>query len=188
MIYLALLRGINVGGKNKVEMRRLKATFERSRMSNVTTYINSGNVVFTDNRRQAPKIVSVLEQAIADDLGFEIKVLVRDLAGIKKVTKALPDTWTNDAAMRCDVMFLWQGFDRKDILEKLTIKPEIEDVLYVPGAIIWRVDRPNVTRSRLFNIIGTDLYRGMTIRNCNTVRKLAEIMEAADQSTSKVRK
>ena len=188
MIYVALLRGINVGGKNKVEMRKLKATFEEAGMSNVATYINSGNVVFTDNRRKAPKIASVLEEEIAADLGFEIKVLIRDFPGIKKVTKAIPKNWTNDSTMRCDVMFLWEGFDRKDILKELTIKPEIEDVLYVPGAVIWRIDRTNVRKSRLFKIIGTDLYRGMTIRNCNTVRKVAEMMETADKSTSRARK
>jgi len=179
MIYVALLRGINVGGKNKVEMRKLKTTFEDVGMGNVTTYINSGNVVFTDSRRKSPRIVSVLEAAIAADLGLEIKVLIRDFPAIKTVLKALPKQWTNDATMRCDVMFLWERFDRKEVLEELTIMPEIEDVKYVPGAVIWRVDRANVTRSRIFKMIGTDLYRGMTIRNCNTVRKLAELMEAA---------
>jgi uncharacterized protein (DUF1697 family) len=84
--------------------------------------------------------------------------------------------------MRCDVMFLWEGFDRKDILTELKIKPEIEDVVYVPGAVIWRIDRSNVTKSRLFKNIGTDLYKGMTIRNSNTVRKLAEMMESAGGS------
>jgi uncharacterized protein (DUF1697 family) len=179
MIYVALLRGINVGGKNKVEMRKLKTTFEDVGMGHVTTYINSGNVVFSDNRRKPPRIASVLEQAIAADLSLEIKVLIRDLPAIKKVLKALPDEWTTDATMRCDVMFLWEGFDRKDVLEKWTIKPEIEDVKYVPGAVIWRIDRANVTRSRMTKLVGTDLYRGMTIRNSNTVRKLAELMEAA---------
>ena len=179
MIFVALLRGINVGGKNKVEMKKLKTTFEDVGMGNVTTYINSGNVVFSDNRRKPPRIVSVLEEAIAANHGLEIKVLVRDRPAIKAVLKALPAEWTNDATMRCDVMFLWERFDRKDVLEELTIKPEIEDVKYVPGAIIWRVDRSNVARSRIYKMIGTDLYRGMTIRNCNTVRKLADLMEAA---------
>jgi uncharacterized protein (DUF1697 family) len=188
MIYVALLRGINVGGKNKVEMRKLKATFENAGMSDVATYINSGNVVFKDSRRKPPKITSVLEEAIAADSGLPIKVLIRDLPTIRTVTKALPDTWTTDKTMRCDVMFLWEAFDRKNILKELTIKPEIEDVVYVPGAVIWRVDRSNVTKSRLFKIIGTDLYRGMTIRNCNTVRKLAEMMESADKLSPKARK
>ena len=179
MIYVALLRGINVGGKNKVAMPRLKTTFEQAGMRKVATYINSGNVVFEDNRRKPPRIVTILEEAIAADFGFPIRVLIRDLAAIKKVIKALPETWTNDASMRCDVMFLWEDFDRKDVLKELTINPDIEDVLYVPGAVIWRVDRPKVSRSRIYKMIGTDLYRAMTIRNCNTVRKLADLMEAA---------
>jgi uncharacterized protein (DUF1697 family) len=118
----------------------------------------------------------VLEEAIAAEFKMPIKVLIRDLPAIKKVIKALPDTWTTDATMRCDVMFLWEGFDRKSILQELKIKPEIEDVTYVSGAIIWRVDRSNVTKSGMMKLPGTDLYKGMTIRNSNTVRKLAGMM------------
>ena len=176
MIYVALLRGINVGGKNKMAMPRLKRTFEEVGLTDVTTYINSGNVIFKDSRRKPATIISALEKAIEQDFGLQIKVLIRDLAAIRKTIKALPDNWTNDNSMKCDVMFLWDGFDRKDILDDLKIKPDIEDVVYVPGAIIWRVDRPNVTRTGMMKLLGTDLYKGMTIRNCNTVRKLAELM------------
>jgi uncharacterized protein (DUF1697 family) len=177
VVYVALLRGINVGGKNKMEMARLKAAFESAGMKDVTTYINSGNVVFTDNRRKPATITRTLEKAIEADFGFAIKVLIRDLPSIKKLLKALPDSWTNDSKMRCDVLFLWESFDKKEVLNELSWTPEIEDVVYVSGAVIWRIDRPNVNRSRLFKMVGTDLYRGMTIRNCNTVRKLAELME-----------
>jgi uncharacterized protein (DUF1697 family) len=179
VVYVALLRGINVGGKNKMEMARLKATFEAVGMENVTTYINSGNVVFSDKRRKPATLTKRLEQAIEADFGFPIKVLIRDQPTIKKILKALPDSWTNDSAMRCDVFFLWESFDKKDVLDELNWKPEIEDVVYVPGAVIWRIDRSNVGRSRLQKMIGTDLYRGMTIRNANTVRRLGELMEAA---------
>jgi uncharacterized protein (DUF1697 family) len=180
MIYVALLRGINVGGKNKVVMGRLKATFEDAGMKDVTTYINSGNVVFKDNRRKPATIAAALEKVIERDFGFHIEVLLRDLPAIKKLLNSLPKRWTNDADMRCDVLFLWDRFDRKDILRELRIKPEIEDVKYVPGAILWRVDRSNVMRSSLPKVIGTDLYKGMTIRNCTTVRKLGDLMQAAD--------
>jgi uncharacterized protein (DUF1697 family) len=176
VVYVALLRGINVGGKNKVDMPRLKTTFEAAGMKDVTTYINSGNVVFRDNRRQPATITRVLEEAIEGEFGFSIKVLIRNLPSIRKTIKALPDSWTNDSKMRCDVMFLWDSFDRKSILDELSWKPEIEDVVYVPGAVIWRIDRANATKSGLQKIAGTDLYRGVTIRNCNTVRKLADLM------------
>ena len=179
MVYVALLRGINVGGKNKMEMARLKATFEAAGLKDVMTYINSGNVIFSDNRRKPTTITKTLEQNIEADFGFAIKVLIRDLPAIKKIVKALPDSWTNDAEMRCDVFFLWESFDKKDVLDELDWKPEIEDVVYVPGAVIWRIERSNVGRSRLQKMIGTDLYRGMTIRNANTVRRLRQLMETA---------
>jgi uncharacterized protein (DUF1697 family) len=178
MVYVALLRGINVGGNNIVPMARLKAVFEKAGMKRVKTYINSGNVIFADDRRKPATIVTVLEEAIEKAFKLPIKVLIRDLPAIKSVAKALPEEWTNDGAMKCDVMFLWEGFDRKSILKELTIKTGIDEVVYVRGAILWRVDRPKLTRSGMLKIVGTDLYRGMTVRNCNTVRKLAELMIA----------
>jgi uncharacterized protein (DUF1697 family) len=179
MTYVALLRGINVGGKNKVAMPRLKKTFEEVGLTEVSTYINSGNVIFKDIKRSPTTIVTALEKAIEKDFGFPIKVLIRDLSAMRKVIKALPDTWINDQKMKCDVMFLWGDVDRKGIVKDLKVKPEIEDVVYVPGALIWRVDRPAITRSGMLKMVGTDLYKAMTIRNCNTVRKLAELMAAA---------
>jgi len=161
-------------------MGKLKTTFEDAGVKDVTTYINSGNVVFKDNRRKPATIASALERAIERDLGFHIKVLIRDLPAMKKLLAALPKRWTNDADMRCDVLFLWEKFDRKTVLQELTIKPDIEDVRYVPGALFWRVDRSNARKSSLPRIIGTDLYKGMTIRNANTVRKLGELMQSAD--------
>lgn len=179
MLYLALLRGINVGGKNKVEMARLRETFERVGASHVTTYINTGNVVFRDDR-SAEDLVSVLEEAIEEDFGFRAKVLVRAAGDITATARAVPADWVNDSSMKCDVIFLWDGVDRRAILDELIVKPEIDDVVYVPGAIIWRVDRDNLTRSGMMRLATNDLYGKMTIRNVNTVRKLAELAADAD--------
>ena len=99
-----------------------------------------------------------------------------------EVVRRLPDAWVNDSTMKCDVTFLWDEVDNPSILGQLTIKQDIDDVLYVPGAIIWRVDKERVTRSGLMRIAGTDLYKKMTIRNCNTVRKLVSLMEATRES------
>lgn len=176
MVYVALLRGINVGGNNKVEMAHLKKTFEGLGLTGIKTYIDSGNIIFKDSR-PAPKLVPVLEAAIEKDFGFSVKVLLRTAANIATITKALPEKWVNDAAMKCDVMFLWEHYDNKGVLKEIVIKPGIDDVKYVPGAILWRVDKSVVTRSGLLRVVGTDLYKHMTIRNCNTVRKLHELMK-----------
>ena len=178
MVYVALLRGINVGGKNKVDMKQLKAAFEEAGMASVRTYINSGNVIFSSASRSRARLAEQLEDAIAGAFGFRVEVLVRDLKSMRAVGKALPKTWVNDATMKCDVMFLWGDIARASIVKELAIKPEIEEVKYVAGALIWRVDRKAVTRSGQMKLARTPLYKRMTIRNCNTARKLLELMEA----------
>jgi uncharacterized protein (DUF1697 family) len=176
MIYVALLRGINVGGKNKVEMARLKGVFEAAGLTDVMTYINSGNVVFSGRRQKVATLVDLLETAIAREFGFAIKVQVRDQAAIEAVVAALPDDWANDTTMRCDVLFLEAGISQAQARAHLIIRSEIDDVVVLPGAIIWRVDRPDLGRSGMAKLVGGDLYARMTIRNCNTVRKLAQLM------------
>ena len=178
MIYVALLRGINVGRKNKVDMKQLKAVFEDVGMTSVRTYINSGNVIFSSKSRSRARLTDVLEDAIENTFGFRVSVLVRDLRSMRAVVKTLPKTWVNDAAMKCDVMFLWGDVARASVVKELSIKPEIEELKYVAGALIWRVDRKGVTRSGQMKLVRTPLYKRMTIRNCNTTRKLLELMEA----------
>ena len=173
MKYVALLRGINVGGNNKVNMHDLKHLFEGVGMKNVSTYINSGNVLFECDIQTKTDIANTLEKAIETAFGFVVKVLVWDAASITDLAKALPNSWVNDSTMKCDVMFLWQAIDMPEILSQLTIKPSIDTVLYFPGALLWSVDRKNATRSGLLKLVSTNLYRQMTIRNCNTLRKLA---------------
>lgn len=177
MIYVALLRGINVGGNNKVEMKRLQEVLVQSGIQSVKTYINSGNVIFKDEKRSPDELANLLESVIEKEFGFSVKVLLRDIENIRNLVKTLPPEWKNDTSMKCDVMFLWDSFDNKEILNSLSVKPEIDDVIYVPGAILWRVDRVNVTRSGMMKLVGTDIYKHMTIRNCNTARKLLDLME-----------
>ena len=175
MKYVALLRGINVGGNNKISMSELKQVFEQAGMEAVSTYINSGNVIF---QSELPKIevTQTLEQAIENKFGFTVKVVTCDEHRLAALAKALPDSWVNDASMKCDVMFLWENIDNPGILQKLTIKPGIDKVRYAPGALLWAVDRKQVTQSGMFKLVGTDLYKQMTIRNCNTLRKLASLV------------
>lgn len=173
MKYVALLRGINVGGNNKIDMKKLVTAMSGAGFDEVSTYINSGNIFFSANDPEA-KLTAKLEHLIKNEFGLDIKVLLRNKDIIDELTRSIPPEWTNGNEMKCDVMFLWDNFDDKSILEELTIKPEIDEVKYVHGALIWRVDRKNVTKSGMMKIVGTEIYRNMTVRNCNTVRKIKE--------------
>lgn len=179
MTYVALLRGINVGGKNKVEMARLRRLFEGLGHDDVRTYINSGNVIFEpgDSNRDPTGPIS---NAIEAEFGFPVAVLVRDLQTVERVETAIPDHWKTDKTMRCDIMFLWDEINDPSILDQLPVRDGIDNVVYVDGAVIWQVDAANLTRSGRSRIVGGQLYKSCTVRNANTVRKIAQMMRDSD--------
>jgi uncharacterized protein (DUF1697 family) len=179
MTYVALLRGINVGGNNQIKMAKLKETFERLGYTDVRTVIASGNVIFQTGSKNEQKITKEIESAIAKDFKVAVKVLVLNSKQMEKFTKAIPAKWVNDATMKCDVMFLWKEIDNPRVLKEFQYNPKIEDLKYVPGAVLWRIDRKAAPKSRIFKIVGTKLHKQMTVRNPNTVRKLYALMQAA---------
>lgn len=176
MIYLALLRGINVGGKNKIAMPALRDTFERLGFDSVTTYINSGNVVFSDDGGDDPAISRDIEAAIRRDFDLDIRIVLRDLPTVRGVIDALPETWVNDATTTANVLFLYREIDGPELLEQIVVRPEFDEVEYASGALLWRVDKAVLAKSGMMRLAGTPLYRQMTVRNVNTTRKVADIM------------
>lgn len=184
MIYAALLRGINVGGNNKINMKELKEAFEQAGMSSVKTYINSGNIVFKDARIKE-QVTLVLEAAIFERFGLRIKVLVYSFDEFSRIAQAVPAEWANDERLKSDVLFLWQQADDEGVLEQLPLKPDIDRVQYVPGAILWSVDRVQVTKSGMAKIVGTKLYKLVTVRNVNTVRKIYILMKELEEPSPK---
>ena len=107
-----------------------------------------------------------------------IKVLVKDLKTLKKMVDAIPRNWVDDKTMRTYVLLLWNELDDRGILDRLPNKPGVDELRYTPGAVVWRVDRVNVGKSQMNRIVGTPLYKKITIRSANTVRKLNELTKA----------
>lgn len=169
--YVALLRGINVGGNNKVPMKELKKIFEDLGFSNVLTYINSGNVIFETNKKVDVKSI---EKALQMALGFEARVLVRDAKNLFKIVKEMPQEWVNNSEQKTDVIFLWDEFASKKTID-LIKTTEVDTLQYIDGAIVWNVKKVNYKKSGMKSFIGTLVYKNMTARNSNTVRKLAEL-------------
>lgn len=176
MRYVALLRGINVGGNNKVPMSILKQVFEKADCIDVVTYINSGNVIFTKANHSHDQLVEILEKAIEKEFGFYVKVLVRSAKQIKEIESQLDPTWINGVTIKCDVMFLSGEYDTPKVIEQLKLREGVDNLKYVPGTLIWWVKKENVLQSGLVKIIGTKLYKAMTIRNCNTLRKINQLI------------
>jgi uncharacterized protein (DUF1697 family) len=176
MMYAALLRGVNVGGHGRIDMKQLKTVFEAAGMTSVKTYINSGNVVFATDAGNDASIAATLETAIELHFGAPVSVLVRSADEIRAVVEALPPDWVNDKVTKCDVFFLWDDIDEPSVIEQLDYDPAVDDVRYTPGALLRRVDYSMAAKSRLTKIISKPIYRRMTVRNCNTARKILELM------------
>ncbi len=180
MAYLALLRGINVGGKAKVSMAALKTSFETLGFTNIKTFINSGNILFSTDKTERKELTKIIESTLAKDFGMPIKVLLKTSSELKILAAAIPDTWVNNEGNKCDVFFLWPEIDNPEILQMLPNNPSIEDIRYEPGAVFWHIDRKLAGKTHMTRIVGTTLYHQITIRNTNTVRKLAALAENYD--------
>ena len=173
MVYVALLRGINVGGNRKVEMQKLKAFFESLGCTNVSTYINSGNVIF-ESFEPVKELLSKVPSGLEKTFGFEIPTLVKSAKEIAVITEAIPDNWENDKVQKTDIAYLFPEIDSPNFVDELPVNQDFLEVKYVKGAFIWNVKRENVHKSRLAKLIGHKLYKLMTIRNVNTAIYLAE--------------
>lgn len=171
--YIALLRGINVWGNKKVEMSQLKTCFEEMGYSDVSTYINSWNVIFSSENSDFSKIGEKLKETF----WFDIPVIIRNTENILQLAEQIPMEWKNDTKQKTDILFLVPEYANEKSLELIKITPEVDHLIYIEWAIVWNIDRNSYSRSGMHTFIGTTLYKNMTARNINTVRKLAERMQ-----------
>ncbi|PKA24358.1 hypothetical protein CH381_21065 [Leptospira sp. mixed culture ATI2-C-A1] len=172
MKYIALLRGINVGGNRKVEMKKLRSLMESLGYTEVSTYINSGNIIF-ESEDDTNTVRFKIEKSFEKVFKFEIPTIVKTEKEMKKIANAIPKEWQNDSTQRTDVAYLFPEADSKKIIEELPLKKEFLEIRYHKGALIWNIKRENVNKSQLTKLISHKLYKSMTIRNVNTARFLA---------------
>jgi len=174
MKYIALIRGINVGSSVKINMKDLKADCESLGLQKVSTYINSGNVIFeSDDTKE--QVNQKIEDYLRDTVGQGIKVIVKTKEEIKKIASAIPTEWTNDDLQKTDVLYLSNEIDNEEMINELPIKKEYVNIKYVKGAIIVNVLRVDYNKSQVNKIIAHKKYKEMTVRNVNTTRYLASI-------------
>ncbi|MDQ5963732.1 MAG: hypothetical protein QG629_815 [Patescibacteria group bacterium] len=173
MKYVALLRGINVGGKHALSMSELKNHFESIGLANVATYKNSGNIIFeSDTIRTSNQV----QKEISEVAGFTVPTVVLTANQIIRIAAAIPDGWQNDTQQKSDVLYLFPEVDDANSVLKLGYNSDFETALYVPGAVLWNVNRTAQSRSGLKKLLATPLYKKVTIRNVNTARALANLV------------
>lgn len=173
---VALLRGINVGGKNKVPMSELKSLFSSLGFEDVVTYIQSGNVVFRSAKRD---VAEAIERQIAETFGIGVTVLLRTPAELRKVTESNPFLKRGADLSKLHVLFL-SGRPAATAVSQLDPDRSPPDEFRVRGREIY-LQLPNgAGRSKLtIDYFERRLGVAATGRNWNTVLKLLELSSAA---------
>jgi uncharacterized protein (DUF1697 family) len=175
--FVALLRGVNVGGNNMISMRSLKDSFENLGFKEVTTYINSGNVLFKAREEDPRKHETKIERMLVAKHQLDSKVVVRSIDEMGKLVASLPRSWNGDSEWRYNVIFLRHVIDSEEILSSLAPKPDIEQVVYRPGTLLWSAKVSDVARTTMQKLSSQKTFKDMTVRNLNTTKKLYELMK-----------
>lgn len=180
-IYVALLRGVNVGGKNRVAMPELRRVVESLGHEDVATYVNSGNVVFTSKKRDDDGLGRALQAAIRDQLGVDPSVLVRSAAELAKVVAANPFPAETDPK-KLHAVFLPERADgtARDQAQAAQAQAEEQgshDEVQLVDRVAYLRTTDGLGRSKLAVLLGRRVTKQGTARNWATVTKLLEMCE-----------
>jgi uncharacterized protein (DUF1697 family) len=176
--YVALLRGINVGGKNRIRMVDLVACFEAAGYRDVRTFIQSGNVVFRADGSGRAVLTAAIERMLADAFDYDATIVLRDLEEMRAVLDAAPPGFgeTPDDH-RSDVFFLMPPLTPDEVLGALTIKDGVDAAWAGPGVVYHARRIARAAESRLSRLVSHPVYPRITIRNWNTTTKLVAMMD-----------
>jgi uncharacterized protein (DUF1697 family) len=178
-LHVALLRGINVGGKNLIKMTELKACFEDLGFENVATYIASGNVLFESGERSSAKLTMRIEEALSATFGYEATVVVRSRTQMRSIMERAPKGFgSQPARYRSDVIFLMPPLAGAAALRAVPTKPGVDQAYAGPGVLYFSRLTSKATASRLGRVVSMPIYKRMTIRSWSTTVKLAELMDS----------
>lgn len=179
--YVALLRGINVGGNNLIPMAALRACFEKAGFGNVATYIASGNVLFTA-AEPAVKLTGRIEDLLSESFNYRAKVVLRHRRQMQDVIKRAPKGFgTLPARYHYDVIFLKEPLKPATAMKSVRTREGVDQAFAGKGVLYFSRLIARASQSQLSRLVSQPVYQNMTIRTWNTTTKLLQLMDGANQ-------
>jgi uncharacterized protein (DUF1697 family) len=176
-IYVALLRGINVGGKNLIRMPALKSAFEADGFEDVATYIQSGNVLFSSPEKRVSALTDRIEVMLAEAFDYVPTVVVRSRTQMRAIVDKAPKGFgIQPAKYLYDVVFLKDALRATTAMKSLSMNPNVDGAHAGVGVLYLSRLKAKATASRLNRIASLPIYSSMTIRNWNTTTRLLSLM------------
>ena len=179
MEYVALLRGINVGGKNKVVMSELREQVAGVGYTNVRTYINSGNLLFeAEASREVEDVAQIVEDILERNYDFPIRLAILTGEDYLAELADLPDWWHGEVARR-DALFFTRGLDCAHVRQRIEAMELGDEAVYFgEHAVFWGKFHEKEFLKTAYHkrLLREDFYREVTIRSGSTVEKIAAML------------
>lgn len=174
--YIALLRGINVGGKNKIKMAELRQSLSGLGYTNLQTYIQSGNIVFEAEAEESAAIEAAIAQRIQADFGYEVPVLALPAQELEDIAAHNPFPAEAEADGRRMLVTLLQTPPAVEHIEQLKAQTYGSERYVVQDRAVYLYCPDGYGRAKLNNkFLERKLKVSATTRNWKTVRKLLEL-------------
>ena len=178
MKYIALLRGINISGKNKIAMSDLTKELEKNNYQNVLTYLNSGNVIFESNITDKLTIMRNIYQIIKEKFNLEIPVFVMTSSELEEILNNQPSWWgSNNKEIYDNLIFIIPPTTYEEVYHSIgNPKEHIEQIKEYNNVIFWSFDLKNYRKSNWWvKTASTEIKDQITIRTSNTMKKVLEL-------------
>ena len=175
--YIALLRGININGKNKISMPELKSAFVEAGYADVCTYLNSGNVIFSSDETDTVALAGQIKELIAQKFSLDIPVFVISQAELRLLLEKAPEWWgTDNKDIYDNLIFAIPPHQIETVAEKIgEPTDELEKIEICENTAFWSFDRKQYAKANWWKkTAAAGIGEMITIRTANTLRKIVE--------------
>lgn len=176
MKYVALLRGINVGGNSIIKMADLKKAVEDCGFSNVSTYIASGNVLF-ESEQTNKAIAEKLETELSQRFNLPLKLVVRSYPEFKNSIEDAPKDWKTKDDIRKYMTFVREPITAEAVAAEVETREGVDSIHVGKGIVYMSTLLSGITKTKFTKIATKSVYRDITIRNYTTCLKILARME-----------
>jgi len=175
--HIALLRGINVGGNNLIKMLDLRDSFGKMGFTDVETYIQSGNVIFSSKQTNKGKLTAMIEAALSEAFSYESRVVLVSGSEMERVVAQAPKGFGKDPELyRYDVLFVREPLTTVEALKEIPTTPGVDTAHVGDHAIYFRRLVSKAAQSKLNKLVQRPVYKSLTVRNWNTTMKLLHMV------------
>ena len=175
MEYIALLRGVNISGKNKISMPQLKEEFQQIGFKNVITYLNSGNIIFSSDIDDKDIIINNIHEKIKNIFNIDIPVYVISVHELRELLDNSPNWWgTNNKDIYDNIIFIIQPCTYEEVYSTLgEPKESLEKIQNYKNNIFWSYNLKEYRKTNWWSrTANTVISNSITIRTANTIRKV----------------